>query len=131
MSMNEKLAREAVELDLDELFQLLGSELSSSRGAFDKGDSTRALSARDWLTARRSQLASVVCTDGIRNVWRQPGDRVQLCLALSDLIAAFCTGVSPFVVAAIIMKIGVGKLCGWDVLTPETETRPNAGPNGS
>jgi hypothetical protein len=74
----------------------------------------RVESGRNWFQERRARISKNVCSSATLARLREAGDsqgKVALLVALADLIASICIGVSPFTVAAIILKLGLDRFC--------------------
>ena len=67
--------------------------------------------AREWFESKKSELAEVVCdSDAVRGLPDSEQEHV-IAAAIADVIASLVVGVSPVMVAYLIMRYGLSRLC--------------------
>lgn len=99
----------------DELFLEIAHQLNPTGFYVDKREREEKVAAgRKWFADHRLRLAEVICSSPRVAVWRASAEKSpsMIVTALADLVAGLVIGVSPFTVAALIMKYGLDRLCG-------------------
>jgi|SRR5271165_742196 len=99
-------------LPTNHLFAQIGS--SSLEDGLGMADADNVEKGQTWFAKHRKQLQERICDSHLAALTRsQPNrwDNVLLVAAIADLISGICTGVSPFTVAALIIKQGISSLC--------------------
>jgi hypothetical protein len=110
----DRKVRELLDLPEESLLEILGAEVQPPSLGFGVDVAKAIESARQWLARHRSVIQLKVCSSHVARICRdnpKAFDRVILVAAIADLIAAVCVGVSPIVVAVLIVKAGVTELC--------------------
>ncbi len=106
----ERLSR----LSERELYEELGLQLSG-QAILPISRERLVEEARHWFREQKDRLRPAVCGDSkIRELMCDRSNsrrRVLLILAVADVIAGFFTGVSPFVVAALLVREGLSSFC--------------------
>jgi hypothetical protein len=104
--------------DLDDLLASLGSALHQRTlgisGGVAKPRSALIEDAKIWLDTKRSLLKSIICSsDQVKAILRdgKNAKTVDLVATIADLISAHVTGVPPFVVAVLALRVGITALC--------------------
>ena len=97
----------------DELLAQLGEELwkQSAHAAPATPQGLRA-EARAWLKANLPKAREAVCGSSIAAAFRENRDVIALAGAMADLFAASLGFPAPSVVAILVVRIGLDRLCG-------------------
>ncbi|MEH1833141.1 MAG: hypothetical protein V7L29_13955 [Nostoc sp.] len=107
-------AKQLDELDAYSLYLEIGRELGGKQALPSDRDTLFAL-ASAWMKKKRSQFQSAICNNqNIKDLFKKyekQEQRVDLILAIGDLIAGITIGVSPLTVSALIVKEGYESLC--------------------
>lgn len=108
-------AEDLLDLPPNELYATLGRELEGeSLSAFPLPAGEFIRRGKEWYSQRRNQFVRAVCSSAhIRRLLqdKRSVDRVMLTSAIADLISSVCFGVSPVVVAVLLIREGVESLC--------------------
>ena len=91
----------------------LGEELTGDVhfGGMQMSPSDYIAFARDWLQTKKENLQELVCKSELVAKHQKASDDKNLFFAVVDVITGWATGVSPFVVSAILIQRGIGRLC--------------------
>lgn len=107
-----------LELAENKLLYLLGEEVTdqSQRGTLALGSMEEAMEkARAWLESHRAALRQKICRHPVVTMLLENSSlsnkRVILLLSVADLVASIHGGVSPFIVAALLIKQGLTEFC--------------------
>lgn len=106
-----------LELSESDLLYLLGGEVVPKQHGMMALDGIDELvnAAKQWLKESRPEIQGSVCghpvVQAIRADKNLKSQRVLLLLAIADVFAGKAWSVSPFVVAALIIKQGLDELC--------------------
>ena len=117
MNPDESLSA-LVALSEDELLERIGESLE--KDSLHIGPrSSRALikKAKRWLQNQRPTLQDHICRNKRIRDLAQGSDHLVLAGAIADLLSSFLIKVSPFTLAALIVKRGVETLCAetWEL----------------
>lgn len=107
----------------DELFLEIAHQLNEPGFYVDKREREEKVAAgRKWFADHKARLAEVVCSSPRVAAWRASAEKSpnMIFTALADLVAGLVIGVSPFTVAALIMKFGLDRLCGPPLAGPDS-----------
>lgn len=104
-----------IKMDEKALFLAVGEELRPAGFALDRrDDKEKERDGRAWFERNTQALREKVCGDDRVKVIlanEQAFGRVELVTAIADLISLIVTGVSPMLVAVIIVKRGLAEFC--------------------
>ncbi len=103
--------------EVDDIFELMGQELSAEEApAFPISRSEAIKRAKKWYYERIGKIGKAICEDSNIRSLVENNDTKNLIIAVSDLIASICIGVSPIAVSYLLVKLGLKSLCGsiWD-----------------
>jgi hypothetical protein len=64
-----------------------------------------------WIQDHSDAIKDIICESSVVKKLVDDADQFQLVIAIADLVSALCIGVSPITVSAIIVKIGLKKVC--------------------
>ncbi len=106
---------EPVEKSYFDLLVDLGTELVGKQ-AVPRPPNQLAELGKRWLTANSKKLREVVCEARVTKAVLNGKDSIVLVTAVADLIAGAFSGVSPFTVAALLVKFGLDRLCSGERL---------------
>lgn len=95
----------------EEVFEKIGSEISSGQGAFPPDKQELIRTGKRWWTHNREHLLTIVCRSEVMKSIFESGDELALVVAVLDLISGLMTGISPATVAVLIVKLGLEKAC--------------------
>ena len=98
----------------DSLFEMIGASLSQEEiGLLPKSRKSLIRIGKNWWENNKVKILSLICKNraSLRLDEAFNKDEVQLILAIADLIAGFIIGVSPFVVASLVIKLGIDRIC--------------------
>jgi hypothetical protein len=110
--MDAEHIKTLLSLPENDLLILIGDDLMSSESRFTAPDTTELVNkANIWLKEQYAQFQCTICNNKVVLICHNKDDLAGLVVAISDLIASICIGVSPFTVAALIVKMGVDSLC--------------------
>lgn len=94
----------------EELLALIGEDVSSDLGARRKGVDERRREASRWIEDNLESIRAALCGNAaIRSA--QAGDVAVLLITISDALVAPLKGVPTFAIAALLLKMGLRKLC--------------------
>ena len=102
-----------MELDVDALYSLLP--------AYDAAQEGTVFSREEWNKAGRAIFESLkgridekICVEWDfckKRTAQQYQDNITLVASVADVLAALSTGIPPFVIAALVVKIGLTHFC--------------------
>lgn len=98
-------------LSEEELLISLARELDKSFHVFPRSPSALIEMARLWLKEKRMEIQCAICTSEKVREHALDSDQLILAVAITDLIAGICIGVSPATVAVLLVKMQVKKYC--------------------
>ena len=104
-----------LELSDEELFERIGREVGGITAAQGRPRSYWIKRGRSWFQSRLSTLTTSICAnESLRKLWVEEDrqETVVLVTAVADLISSIVTGVSPFTVALLLSRRGLGNICG-------------------
>ena len=93
-----------------ELYETLGKELTSKQ-AFPLSGAEALGRGKAWFNAHLTAFRSVICSESSFKFLTEENDTKTAMIAVAELIAKVTTGVAPVTVAALLVKIGVKKIC--------------------
>jgi hypothetical protein len=97
----------------DELLERLGEELwGQSTHATPATPQGLRAEARAWLKANLPKAREAVCSSSIAAAFRENRNEIALAGGIADLFAASLGFPAPSVVAILIVRIGLDRLCG-------------------
>jgi hypothetical protein len=107
-----------LDLSEPELLYLIGEKLSASGGggalALDDFGEIMAL-AKDWLKEHASKFQSRICSHPVvttlLNDEALSNKRIILFLTIADLVSEENFGISPFIIASMIIQHGLTEFC--------------------
>jgi hypothetical protein len=100
-----------MELDEEALLQELGREIVHFLGAPLTPKQLESI-AKKWLQGKTEFISEKVCTsDKVYELINNEGYSKELILAICDLIMSIQFGISPLLVAVLIVKGGIKKIC--------------------
>src|SRR5262245_18152614 len=101
-------------LDQEQLYSLIPQYLEEYQGTLFAPDGQRE-AGRTWFAAIRVRLEHTVCEEWqmCRRI-NDPNfeDMAKLVLVIGDAVTTVTTGVPPFLVASIIVRMGLRNFCG-------------------
>jgi hypothetical protein len=100
-----------LQLKEDDLYALIGDDLAGPQ-AFPLTQSELIERGQAWFNANLDRLRAVVCPHA-KQLTEETEARSAL-IAVADLLAGVILHVAPVKVAALILKVGVKKLCRLD-----------------
>lgn len=107
----EKTLDVFMELDEDALLQELGRELVHYQ-AIPLTPKQLETIAKKWLQGKRQYISEKICTSNkVYDLANKNSTSKELVLAICDLIVSIQFGVSPLLVAVLIVKGGLNKIC--------------------
>ncbi|VAW56389.1 hypothetical protein MNBD_GAMMA07-2733 [hydrothermal vent metagenome] len=109
--------KEIASLNSNEIYELIGRELSESMELGETEPEEYQDRGKRWIKKYKDQLQKTICggfvAETILNEKRQ-WDQVLLIASITDLIATLSIGVSPVVIATLLVKEGIEQLCHSD-----------------
>lgn len=118
-----ELEREEIEeylfLDEDELYSLIPSYFDKYKGTFFSPDGQKKAGIKEFQ-ALRGVIYDKLCQEwGLCNKIDDPvlADNINLVTAIADIISPFLIGFPPFVIASILVKIGIRKFCNCSIIS--------------
>ena len=114
MSVEDFGARRYLAMDEEELLEELGKSLLGSSPGFGPSDIERSIRfARGWLEERREELRNHVCGDVWLTLEQDGGfDTMADVAVVADSLQALFGKPTAFIVAVILIRRGLGRLCG-------------------
>lgn len=95
----------------DELFQLLGTELSGTQ-ALPLSPAELIERGRRWFSAQEDMLRATVCINPrVKALTLENRDDLALAAALADVLASLVLPVTPVTLAALIVRRGLKTFC--------------------
>jgi hypothetical protein len=122
MTISDRDALRLLDMSEDDLLLEIDRELSPAGLWIDtRPIGERVANGRKWLALRRTALTAKLCSSAARASLKEaaegPGNGALL-IAVADMIAGVVVGISPFTVAALLIKLGLDRLCSE---SPEAE----------
>lgn len=116
MTISDRDALRLLDLSEEDLFLEIDRELSPAGFFVDaRSIKNRVANGRRWFQEQRTALAGRICSSSARLALKtaaeSPG-KGALLVAVADMIAGTVTGISPFTVAALLVKLGLDRFCG-------------------
>lgn len=103
-------------LDVDGLYSLLPAYDKAHEGTlFSPEGQNKA--GREIFESLRQQIHKKICIEWEyckKRPMEQYQDSVMLVASVADVLSALSTGIPPFVIAALVVKIGLRTFCGCD-----------------
>ena len=105
--------------DIDDLLEMLGKniiEIEDSRRAFPPTRQEMIKASEKFFSKKWDDLTSLICSNEsiINSVKSNKYETIILISTIADLISSIVVGLSPIIVATVIYKYGVTKICGMD-----------------
>lgn len=98
--------------ELDELFVALGEEvLSSSRMGASVSQEQKYNLGRNWFESHFIEIKSVVCSNNVVKDLADKSDTAALVTALTPLLGFSTTATAMSVVATLLIRIGIRRVC--------------------
>ena len=110
----EKKIQFVADLNHDELLLEIYKEISPEGFHIDQRDEIEKKNiARDWVGDFIESVKKPLCkNEKLRElIEKKEATKYELIAAISDFLAMFTVGVSPFLLAAFIVKSGIPKIC--------------------
>lgn len=105
-------AQSLINLSDDELLEQLGRELwARTSHATPATSQSLKLHAREWLKANLPKAKDAICGNAIVDAIRGKADEVTLVGAIADIFAKSLGFPVPAVVAILVIRIGLERLC--------------------
>lgn len=100
-----------MELGEEALLQELGREIVHFQGSPLTSKQLESIAKR-WLQGKREFISEKICSSNqIKELVNTEGYSKELILAICDLIISIQFGISPLLVAVLIVKGGLNKIC--------------------
>lgn len=101
-----------------EILIAIGNDILAEESRFLPPSTQKAIQkAMNWLEENYELLQAATC--GNTYVWKYYTDNedIMLAAAIADLISGICLNLSPFSVAVLLVKKGIGEFCKyyWEV----------------
>lgn len=110
-----KKIEDLIELPEDELMLLIGDELKPRGFALDqRDDAQKKKDGQSWFASNRKRLQKEVCASAIAQSVIADGrtfSRVELVAAVGDAISLVVTGVTPALIAVVVVRRGLIEFC--------------------
>lgn len=110
-----KKVEDLIELPEDELMLLIGEELKPRGFALDlRDDAQKKKDGQSWFESNRKRLQNAVCASAIAQSVIADGrtfSRVELVAAVADAISLIITGVTPALIAVVVVRRGLVEFC--------------------
>lgn len=107
--------RELLDKDIEALYFDIGEQLSHSEAFLvPLSPKNYVKASRIWMEEKIGDFRELICPSQIVQavlVDQDNQDLEALVLAIADLVAGVCLGVSPVTVSVLLVKIGLKKLC--------------------
>jgi len=104
-----------LEQDANILFIKIGKELIGDSAFMHHNEKELIDLARSWLKRNKQKILELICEDEkIIKLYKPLMDnttKVQLVVAIFDLISGVLIGVSPLVVSTLLVKYGIENFC--------------------
>jgi hypothetical protein len=114
MSIERKMVAELLKSDIADLYIKIGCELQGYTVFPVPQEQLRRI-AREWLKKKRHKIANYVCSNEtiilLASNTTKKQDKINLILALADLISSLVVGVSPVTVSVLLVREGIKTLC--------------------
>jgi len=95
-----------------EILIIIGNDLLTEESRFSPPSAQEAIErAIEWLEENYESLQEAICRNGTIRKYYNDNEDIILAAAIADLISAICLSVSPFSVAVLVAKKGIGELC--------------------
>ncbi len=98
-----------------DIFSLIGKELKPIGFAFDeRTEKEKEIDGRNWYAKHKEKLLQKICNDEAvqkRFLKKNNFNTLELVAALVDLVSLVTTGISPALIAMIIVKNGIEAVC--------------------
>ncbi len=119
----DKAIEELIDLPEDELMRLIGEELKPRGFALDeRDDGQKKKDGEAWFERNRKRIQDQVCASDIAQNVIADGrtfSRVELVAAVVDAISLAVTGVTPALIAVVVVRRGLVEFCAdWSPGTP-------------
>jgi hypothetical protein len=98
-------------LDEDTLFRELGEAADAGIGGFLKSPVELIVLGKAWLSENLSTLRLKVCSDETVLAVQRNDDPIKLVIILANVVIVPYHGFPAMVVAALLLKIGLDKIC--------------------
>jgi hypothetical protein len=107
--------RSLISLSDDDLLEQLGREVwSETSHALPATKQSLMSGAQDWLKAHLPKAKAAVCGNPVVDAIRHKSDEVTLAGTIADIFAKSLGFPVPAVVAILVLRIGLDRLCaGW------------------
>jgi hypothetical protein len=100
-----------VEASEDDLYRLLATDLLGPQ-AFPMHPTALVERGKRWFSAQRQRLATTLCpNEKLRQMAVESSDEVALVTGVADIIVGMVLPVAPVTLAALIVKVGLTRLC--------------------
>jgi hypothetical protein len=116
MQLSEHELSSLLALSEDDLYLEIDRQLMPPGFRIDlRGIDVKVESGKSWFEEWRTRIRDRICTPTARasldRAIEAPGSGTLL-IAIADMIAGIVVGVSPVTVAALVVKLGLGRFCG-------------------
>ena len=102
---------EVLTLSEDKLLEQLGKELFPFQ-AIPRTPQELQKIGQAWLYSNINIIKDKVCnSENVRSLVERQSDEQDLILVLADFISALSFGISPVVLSALLLKLGIKNLC--------------------
>ena len=101
-----------LELDVDDLYGLLPAYDAEQEGVFSPEEWNKA--GRAIFESLKGRIHEKICVEWDfckKRTAQQYQDNITLVASVADVLAALSTGIPPFVIAALVVKIGLTHFC--------------------
>jgi hypothetical protein len=114
--MNEEQINKLLSQDIDDLLKEIGKTIvknESTYQAFPPSSRELISVANKYLNKNWNNLKIIICTNKIINktLDKDNFDTITVISTIADLISSIVIGISPHLVAVVIYKYGLDKLC--------------------
>jgi len=106
-----KTNRDLNQLSEDELYEMIGQELAG-KPMFPLTRNELIQRGRAWYSTNIDNVRAAICPHA--KTLTEDNDERAAIIAVADLLTGLLIHVTPVTAAALIVKIGIKKLCGID-----------------
>lgn len=109
--MGREKLKKALGMSTDELFRELYIDYAPSAGVLDESETDQKQKGIRIFEMRSSELRDLLCSQQEAIASKIQGDPMQLAVVIADLVASSTIGLAPFIVSALIVRIGLKHYC--------------------
>lgn len=113
--IDEEMIKEYLDLDIEELYVIIGSELSQNELGLGTDDIKEVLEKGEkWFSEQKPKIRQLVCGSIMIKKYlnsEHTDNRIEIISTIADIIAAHFSIVPIFMLSTLVFKEGLGTLC--------------------